>query len=51
MTKEQKQTWIEKMNSQGWQLATHVTMLERRHVAWRHIGSLQFIKPKRLFYT
>lgn len=45
MTHAQIQRWITHMESRGWHLATHATILDRRHSAHRHIGSLHFMRP------
>jgi hypothetical protein len=41
-----KQFWIDKMAAQGWHLATHMTLADRRASAHRFIGPLHFMKPR-----
>lgn len=45
MTRTQTQIWIIHMKRRGWHLATHATILDRRHSAHRHIGPLHFMRP------
>lgn len=41
------QSHINKMKSQGWHLATHMTIMDRKRSYHCHIGRLHFIKPRK----